>query len=238
MGLLVEGVALSPEEMKEHLNYIREHGISQFLATWNRYYGWLQYYSRVNRFIFHLLMWRVKDIQDDELRFGDEIECGIFFVDKVRRTIQISIKSAEVLIILRHTSFIFWTSCIIQLRGKLIEKELLHAHESEGCTWHPEFGAWMIESTPSKPYTNYVSDLLRVERNMVTLDINIIVCWFTQRQIDWHQFLLADSSPTPIAVYVGREWNRSNGYNSIFISSAEYMLIIHTVLHICNQTNK
>lgn len=39
MGLLVEGVALSPEEMKEHLNYIREHGISQFLATWNRYYG-------------------------------------------------------------------------------------------------------------------------------------------------------------------------------------------------------
>lgn len=25
----------------------------------------------------------------------------------------------------------------------------------------------MIESTPSRPYTNYASDLLRVERNMV-----------------------------------------------------------------------
>jgi glutamate--cysteine ligase catalytic subunit len=40
-------------------------------------------------------------------------------------------------------------------------------HESEGCNWQPEFGGWMIESTPSRPYTNYVSDLLRVERNMI-----------------------------------------------------------------------
>lgn len=41
------------------------------------------------------------------------------------------------------------------------------SHQSEGCTWHPEFGNWMIESTPSKPYNNYASDLLRVERNMI-----------------------------------------------------------------------
>jgi glutamate--cysteine ligase catalytic subunit len=31
-----------------------------------------------------------------------------------------------------------------------------------------QFGAWMIESTPAKPYSNYASDLLRVERNMIT----------------------------------------------------------------------
>ena len=37
----------------------------------------------------------------------------------------------------------------------------------EGCTWNPEFGAWMVEATPSKPYANFVSDLLRVERNML-----------------------------------------------------------------------
>jgi glutamate--cysteine ligase catalytic subunit len=49
----------------------------------------------------------------------------------------------------------------------LIEKEAPHVHEAEGCTWHPEFGAWMVESTPSRPYTGYTSDLLRVERNMV-----------------------------------------------------------------------
>ena len=37
----------------------------------------------------------------------------------------------------------------------------------EGGTWHPEFGGWMIESTPSRPYNKFASDLLRVERNMI-----------------------------------------------------------------------
>ena len=64
-------------------------------------------------------------------------------------------------------NFNYLTDRFYKLRLQLIDKEHLFAHESEGCTWHPEFGAWMIESTPSKPYTNYVSDLLRVERNMV-----------------------------------------------------------------------
>lgn len=53
------------------------------------------------------------------------------------------------------------------MREILSEKEIIHSHETEGCTWHPEFGGWMIESTPSRPYNNYVTDLLRVERNML-----------------------------------------------------------------------
>lgn len=61
---------------------------------------------------------------------------------------------------------ILWCLCI-QLRQQLIEKEHQYSHESEGCTWHPEFGGWMIESTPSRPYSKFASDLLRVERNMI-----------------------------------------------------------------------
>jgi len=30
----------------------------------------------------------------------------------------------------------------------------------------PEYGAWMVEATPSRPYTGFTNDLLRVERNM------------------------------------------------------------------------
>jgi len=126
MGLLTIGKALSPEETFALSAYIREHGITQFLCTWAR----------------------VKDIHDDELRYGDEIECGIFVVDPVHKTIKIVLKSAE-------------------KRDGLIAREASVAHQSEGCTWHPEFGAWMIESTPSKPYGNLASDLLRVERNMI-----------------------------------------------------------------------
>ena len=126
MGLLTEGEVLSSEESLQLSSYIREHGIEQFLVTWNR----------------------VKDIQNDELRFGDEIEVGIVKTDPIEKTAKICIKSAE-------------------LRNILIKKEKSVEHQSEGVTWHPEFGGWMIESTPSRPYTNYVSDLLRVERNMV-----------------------------------------------------------------------
>lgn len=67
------------------------------------------------------------------------------------------------------------------IRDSLEQTEILMNHLTEGCTWHPEYGAWMVmmfilyygrliyskvESTPSRPYSNYVADLLRVERNM------------------------------------------------------------------------
>jgi hypothetical protein len=48
----------------------------------------------------------------------------------------------------------------------LNQNEQLLSRETEGCNWVPEYGAWMVEATPSRPYTGYVNDLLRVERNM------------------------------------------------------------------------
>lgn len=49
---------------------------------------------------------------------------------------------------------------------ELNSKEAAHAQIVEGCTWVPEYGAWMVEATPGRPYTGYTFDLLRVERNM------------------------------------------------------------------------
>lgn len=49
---------------------------------------------------------------------------------------------------------------------RLNELEYSHTHRSEGCKWVPEYGAWMVEATPSTPYRGFVNDLLRVERNM------------------------------------------------------------------------
>ena len=33
--------------------------------------------------------------------------------------------------------------------------------ETPGCTWQPEFGSWMVESTPNRPYGAFAHDLLR-----------------------------------------------------------------------------
>ena len=49
---------------------------------------------------------------------------------------------------------------------QLNENEATHAQVLEGCAWVPEYGAWMVEATPGRPYTGYTFDLLRVERNM------------------------------------------------------------------------
>ena len=54
----------------------------------------------------------------------------------------------------------------MQIMDNLNKKEVDHSYESEGCTWVPEYGAWMVEATPRRPYTGYSVDLLRVERNM------------------------------------------------------------------------
>ena len=75
--------------------------------------------------------------------------------------------NCHVLVLHVVTELTHFVSFLTQLRRQLDEKEVLYAHETEGCTWHPEFGGWMIESTPSRPYSKYASDLLRVERNMI-----------------------------------------------------------------------
>ena len=49
---------------------------------------------------------------------------------------------------------------------QLNENEKAHQHQVEGCHWVPEYGSWMIEATPDRPYSGYATDLLRVERNM------------------------------------------------------------------------
>ncbi len=32
----------------------------------------------------------------------------------------------------------------------LNRNEDMHSYENEGCNWVPEYGAWMIEATPSR----------------------------------------------------------------------------------------
>eukprot|EP00611_Tribonema_gayanum_P021903 TRINITY_DN430_c0_g1_i4.p1 TRINITY_DN430_c0_g1~~TRINITY_DN430_c0_g1_i4.p1 ORF type:complete len:744 (-),score=235.02 TRINITY_DN430_c0_g1_i4:584-2815(-) len=90
---------------------------------------------------------RVKDVCCQELLWGDELEYGVFAVDNEARTIKLSCRGSELL-------------------AELNKREMSSLHRCEGCTWHPEYGAWMVEATPRMPFSGYAADLLRVERNM------------------------------------------------------------------------
>ena len=128
MGLLVAGTPLKWEDALEWLDFVRQHGIEQFLHTYDR----------------------VKDIREDVLKWGDETEYGIFQIDPLKKSVQLSLRGAEVLEVLSG-------------------KELLVGQDknfNESCHWLPEYGAWMVEATPGVPYGGFASDLRRVEANM------------------------------------------------------------------------
>ena len=90
----------------------------------------------------------VKNLTNTELLWGDEIEYSLVKFDPTARKGRIALRAAE-------------------LRAMLNDKEKSpEAHYTEGCNWMPEYGSWMIEGTPNRPYSGYTNDLLRVEGNM------------------------------------------------------------------------
>ncbi|TMW62156.1 hypothetical protein Poli38472_009649 [Pythium oligandrum] len=125
MGLLVEGSPMDWDEALDWLEHVRANGIDQFLHTFRR----------------------VKDIEGDELKWGDELEYGVFKMDEMHRQPRLSLRGAEIL-------------------AQLKEKEARSKSGEHGCQWVPEYGAWMIEGTPSEPYGGFTSDLRKVEPNM------------------------------------------------------------------------
>ena len=74
MGLLKVGVPQPWPKSKKNLRYIRKAGVRQFISHYNR----------------------VKDLKGDELLWGDEIEYGIFYLDKEKKEIRLSLRAKEV----------------------------------------------------------------------------------------------------------------------------------------------
>ncbi|KAI9004403.1 glutamate-cysteine ligase-domain-containing protein [Hyaloraphidium curvatum] len=124
MGLLSLGTPLSWDEAKKYADYVRYHGISQFIAIWNR----------------------VKARKNDRLLWGDEIEGSVVHLDHDAQVARVTLRANEVLAMFEHDT----------------EKD----PDMTNSTWHPEYGRYMVEGTPGRPYGSTVLDLLTVEENM------------------------------------------------------------------------
>ncbi|CAI5702390.1 hypothetical protein KXD40_005246 [Peronospora effusa] len=139
MGLLVKGSPLDWPDALEWLQHVRIQGIDQFLHTYNR----------------------VKNIEGDELKWGDELEYGVFQMDNTSKRARLALRGNELL---------------QQLQAKENEskdhgRDVVSSTAAagvgvDGCNWVPEYGSWMIEGTPSAPYGGFTSDLRKVEANM------------------------------------------------------------------------
>uniref|UniRef100_A0A0K8TTX2 Glutamate--cysteine ligase n=1 Tax=Tabanus bromius TaxID=304241 RepID=A0A0K8TTX2_TABBR len=89
---------------------------------------------------------RLKDRQGDVLKWGDEVEYILVKFNDNKKTAQVSLRAQELL-------------------AKLNEKENADP-EGVKSLWRPEYGAYMIEGTPGKPYGGLLAHFNVVEANM------------------------------------------------------------------------
>ncbi|KAG9046203.1 hypothetical protein FS837_004874 [Tulasnella sp. UAMH 9824] len=95
---------------------------------------------------------RLKDRDGDQLLWGDEIEYMVLTFDDENKNAKLSLCQADLLPKLES------------LTADLCSKD--PAKAATIPTFHPEYGRYMIESTPGSPYTGSLSDLLSVEQDM------------------------------------------------------------------------
>ncbi|KAK2464300.1 hypothetical protein APHAL10511_003757 [Amanita phalloides] len=94
---------------------------------------------------------RCKDRHGFELLWGDEVEYMVVIFDDETKNAKLSLRQQEILAKL--------SSIVSDIDADCPD------HVSVP-TFHPEYGRYMLESTPGSPYTGSISDLLSVEANM------------------------------------------------------------------------
>ncbi|KAI6121726.1 glutamate-cysteine ligase-domain-containing protein [Pisolithus sp. B1] len=99
-----------------------------------------------------LRIWdRVKDRTGDELLWGDEVEYMVVAFDDEKKNAKLSLRQTE---ILKELGNIVGTLSSDTSPPASVPK------------FHPEYGRYMLESTPGSPYTGSIADLLSVEADM------------------------------------------------------------------------
>ncbi|KIW93646.1 uncharacterized protein Z519_06251 [Cladophialophora bantiana CBS 173.52] len=138
MGLLALGTALDWPDAKKAANQVREWGIEQLLAIWRK----------------------AKGKERDALLWGDEVEYLVVAIDREQQKVRLSLCQADVLKALARDEALSKRDAVVpDLQDGVVRSGALP-------TFHPEFGRFMLEATPGKPWGIGFKDLLDVESDM------------------------------------------------------------------------
>lgn len=140
MGLLQLGTPLVWDQARGVAAQVREWGIEQLLTIWRKN----------------------KDKERAMLLWGDEIEYLVVAMDGAHEKARLCLCQAEVLKALTEDEE-------LAKHGSMVPEYQGGESVKNDCTmptFHPEFGRFMLEATPGKPWSIDFKDLLLVEADM------------------------------------------------------------------------
>ncbi|QIW96123.1 hypothetical protein AMS68_001641 [Peltaster fructicola] len=139
MGLLAIGTPLDWPEAKKVADHVRQWGIEQLLEIWRN----------------------AKGKERDALLWGDEIEYLVVNFEDEKRSVKLSLRQADILAALASNAELLRQGGGVPdlIRGPV------KPHKT-APVFHPEFGRFMLEATPGKPWGIGFKDLLDVEQDM------------------------------------------------------------------------
>ena len=139
-ALLRKGNPLSWSASKPFLHHVRNSGVKQFIA----------HYKRCTGLISEKIMW------------GDEIESGICQSDQSGRFDLASKVGTKLLADMENQQ-----QLIKNQQNHMDSERNNNINNELSSEWHPEYGSWMIESVPDRPFSSETEqDLLQVEKSM------------------------------------------------------------------------
>ncbi|KAI0893465.1 GCS-domain-containing protein [Annulohypoxylon nitens] len=141
MGLLALGTALDWPDAQKHAQKVREWGIKQLLEIWNK----------------------AKHKERDAMLWGDEVEYLVVKYSKDDPKVLLSLRQADILTALAADEELSDKGgCVPALQDVESQKS------NPLPVFHPEFGRFMLEATPGKPWGIGFKELLGVEHDMKT----------------------------------------------------------------------
>ncbi|KAI1823437.1 glutamate-cysteine ligase [Xylaria intraflava] len=139
MGLLALGTALDWPDAQKHAQQVREWGIKQLLEIWNK----------------------AKHKERDAMLWGDEVEYLVVRYSKEAPNVLLSLRQADILKALAADEE------LSSHGGGVPDLQNVKPQDSRPLpVFHPEFGRFMLEATPGKPWGIGFKELLDVESDM------------------------------------------------------------------------
>ncbi|KAL2139802.1 hypothetical protein VTI28DRAFT_4687 [Corynascus sepedonium] len=136
MGLLAKGTALDWPDAKKQAHLVRSWGIKQLLEIWNK----------------------AKGKEADAMLWGDEVEYLVVSYSENDPKVLLSLRQADILEALESDKGL---SKVAGAQDDSSEQTSLPPP-----VFHPEFGRFMLEATPGKPWGIEFKELLKVESDM------------------------------------------------------------------------